>query len=236
MPAALVTGSAKGIGQAVLLSLAEKGYDVAVHYRSSRAEAESVAEEARRLGVRAVVLQADVSQESQATALVHEAHQALGGLDVLVNNVGNYHKEALETLQSTDWHAMFDSNLHSTFYTCQCAAALMRQAGAGRIINLGFAGAEVIVARPAIVAYHIAKTGVILYSKSLAKSEAKYGITVNVISPGVMDNSDSKPHSELPMQRTGKLSELCAALHYLLSPEAAYVTGVTLEIAGGWNL
>jgi 3-oxoacyl-[acyl-carrier protein] reductase len=216
MPAALVTGAAKGIGKAIATALAKDGYDLAIHYK-------------------AVSLQADVRQAEAATKLVEQAHTALGRLDVLVNNVGSYHNGPLDELSIETWHEMFDSNLHATFYTCRAAVKLMRAEG-GRIINLGYAGAEQLVARPRSVAYGIAKTGVILYSKALAVSEAKYNITVNVVSPGVMENSLSKPVSEIPLGRTGTLDELSAAIRYLISAEARYVTGITLEVAGGWHL
>ena len=131
---------------------------------------------------------------------------------------------------------MFDSNLHCTFYLCRAAVPFMRTAGRGRIVNLGFAGSEYLKARPSIAPYAIAKTGVILYSKALAQTVAKDGITVNVVSPVVMENSVAQPVSEIPLGRTGTLLELSSAVLYLASDEAAYLTGVTLEVAGGWNL
>ncbi len=236
-PAALVTGSATGIGRAIVLALAEDGYDVAVHYRRSRERAEEVAEAARAAGADAAVLQADVTVEEEATGLVDEAHVRFGRLDVLVNNVGDYHNGPLGELSSEVWHAILASNLHSTFYTCQRALPHLRAApGGGRIVNLGYAGAEMLKSRPNIAPYVVAKSGVILYTKSLALAEAARGVTANVVSPGVMENSDTKPLRELPMQRTGRLEELVAAVRYLVSPEAAYTTGVTIEVAGGWNL
>jgi NAD(P)-dependent dehydrogenase (short-subunit alcohol dehydrogenase family) len=233
---ALVTGSARGIGRAIALALAAEGLDVAIHYRRSGAEAREVAAAAEALGVRAVTLQADVTVEAEAHALVDAAAQALGGLRVLVNNVGNYHKGPLAELDAGTWHHMLDSNLHATFYACQRAVPIMRAAGGGRIVNIGYTGAELLKARPGIVAYQIAKTGVILYTKALARSEAAHGITANVVSPGVMENSVTQPMDEIPMGRTGTLDELVAAVRYLLSPPARYVTGVHLEVAGGWNL
>ncbi len=235
MPTALVTGSAKGIGKALALALAKEGYDVAVHYRSSRPEAEAVAAEAASHGVKSTILQADVTRPDEAQALVREAHEKLGGLDVLINNVGDYHRVALEEHKVEDWLEMFASNLHSTFYTSQAAVPLMRMGGGGRILNLGYAGAELLKARPGIVAYSAAKTGVILYSKALAKTEAAHGTTVNVLAPGIVENSVDVPNG-LPMGRTGRFEDLVAAALYLLSPEAAYVTGAVLEVAGGWNL
>ncbi|MDE0099655.1 MAG: bifunctional dihydropteridine reductase/dihydrofolate reductase TmpR [Truepera sp.] len=233
---ALVTGSAVGIGRALVLALAEDGLDVAVHYRDSREEAERVVGEAEGFGVRAIALQADVADPEKARGLVDAAAAQLGRLDVLINNVGNYHRGPLDTLDDKTWHAMFASNLHATFYTCQQAVPIMRALGGGRIINIGYAGAEYLKARPTIAPYQIAKTGVILYSKALARTEAETSITVNVISPGVMENSVTKPLDTVPSGRLGRLSELVAAARYLLSDEAAYVTGVTIEVAGGWNL
>lgn len=236
-PAALVTGSAKGAGRAMVLALAEAGYDVAVHYRLSRDEAEEVAATAAGFGARTAVLQGDVRIEEQARGLVDAAHAAFGRLDVLVNNVGDYHHGPLEELSGAVWRDMLASNLDSTFYTCQQAVGYLRSAaGGGRIINIGYAGAEQIRARPGIAAYGIAKTGVILYSKALATTLAADGVTVNVISPGVLENSVSQPLEEIPMGRLGRLSELVGAVKYLISAEAAYVTGVTIEVAGGWNV
>ncbi len=234
MAVALVTGSAKGIGKAFLLALAEDGYDVVVHYLNSKVEAEEVAKTAESFGVRTLILQADITQAEEAEQLVNESYQQLGSIDVLINNVGNYVHAPLNDFKVTDWHEMFDSNLHSTFYICQTAVPLMHKGG--RIINIGYAGSEKLVARPSIAAYGIAKTGVILYSKSLAKVEAKNNITVNIISPGVIENSISKPVEEIPMKRLGFLDEMVGAMRYLISEEAAYVTGVTIEVSGGWNL
>ena len=236
MAVALVTGSAKGIGKAIVLELASLGFDVAVHYHSSEQEAKKVAAKAQTKGVKALTFKADVTKESEATRLVEQTYEALGSLTVLVNNVGNYHKSELADHSSKDWRAMFDSNLHATFYTCQIAIPLMRKEGQGRIINIGFAGAEHLIARPITTAYSIAKTGVILYSKALAKAEAERGITVNVISPGVMENSETKPINEIPIGRTGKLGELTAAVRFLVSDDATYITGTTIEVAGGWHL
>lgn len=234
--AALVTGSARGIGRALVLRLAREGYDVAVHYRSSAKEAQAVAEEARSFGVTATVVRADVTDRAEATALVDEAAARLGRLDVLVNNVGAYHYGPLEDLEADTWHEMLDSNLTSTFHTCQRAAPLLRGSPQGRIVNVGYAGSDALSGRPGIVAYQIAKTGVLLYSRALAKREAPHGTTVNVLAPGVMENSVTKPRGEIPMGRPGTLDEIAAALAYLVSIEAQYVTGAFLPVSGAWNV
>ena len=236
MPAALVTGSAKGIGRALVLALAADGYDVAVHYRSSGDAAAGVASDAEAHGVRSVTLQADVTREGEAQGLVDRTVEAFGSIDVLVNNVGNYHHGPLDEVTSEVWHDMLASNLHASFYTCQRAVPRMRDQGHGRIVNIGYAGAELVRARPGIAAYAIAKTGVILYSKALARTEARHGITVNVVSPGIIENSLTQPVEEIPMRRVGELGAVVGAVRYLLSEDAAYVTGITIEVAGGWNV
>lgn len=236
MPTALVTGSAKGVGKALATTLAKAGYDVAIHYNRSQDAALELRAQLSGYGVRAIALQANITQAREAQNLIEEANTQLGRLDVLINNVGNYYKGPLNDVTPETWHAMLDSNLNATFYTCQRAIPIMRAQGYGRIINIGYTGAEHLIARPQVAAYSIAKTGVILYSKALAKDNAQYGVTVNVVSPGVLENSDSKPMDELPMGRTGTLNEFSSAVMYLLSEPAAYITGVTLEVAGGWHL
>lgn len=233
---ALVTGAAHGLGRAAVLALAREGHDVAIHYRRSRREAEAVRSEAEALGVRAVTVAGDLTDLDRASAVVSEAHEQLGGLAVLVNNVGNYVFRPLDELAFHEWEDMLGSNLSATFATCRTAVPLMRERGGGRIVNLGFAGAQNLVARPSIAAYAIAKTGVILLTKAIAKAEAKHGITANVVAPGVMENSTSLPHTEIPAGRPGRVDEAAAAILYLVSPAADYVTGQVLEIAGGWNL
>lgn len=231
---ALVTGSAKGIGKAILLALAREGFDVAVHYKNSELEAETTRQEAEALGVRSIKLQADVTQPEEAQRLVSAAASELGGLHVLVNNVGDYLKTPIEKCSPQEWQRMLDSNLNATFYVTQAAIPHMVRAGFGRVVNIGFAGAQNLLARPGITAYVIAKTGVILYSKALAKQLAPQGITVNVVSPGIAENSISKPIEEIPMGRLADLEELARAVLFFV--REGYVTGQVIEVSGGWNL
>jgi 3-oxoacyl-[acyl-carrier protein] reductase len=234
MKTALVTGAARGIGQAIALRLAQEGYSVAVHYHTSRLDAEQTCAELRALGVHAVALQADLRDAVAATALVQEAARELDGLGVLVNNVGNYIKKPLPELELTDWHEMLDSNLNCSFYTCHAALPIMRAQQFGRIINLGFSGAQNLQTRPEILPYTIAKTGVLLLTKAIAQAEAANGITANLVSPGVIENSVSKPLHLIPMGRLGKLEELAEAVWYFV--KESYVTGQNLEVAGGFAL
>jgi len=233
---ALVTGSASGIGRGIALALARDGYDVAVHHRRSAPEAEATRAEIEALGARAITLQADLTDRLAAAALVEQAHDELGSLAVLVNNVGNYVYRPLDELSLEEWDDVFATNLDATLATCRTAVPLMRSAGGGRIVNLGYAGAQNLVARPNMTAYAIAKTGVVLLTKAIARGEAANGITANVVAPGVIENSATKPLGEIPAGREGRIEEVAAAVLYFVSPGAAYVTGQVLEVAGGWNL
>ena len=233
---ALVTGSAKGIGRGIALELARNGYDVAIHYKSSKAEAEAFKLELEALGVKAVALQADVTQPLEAEKLVQDAASALGGLGVLVNNVGDYVRKPLIDLEIAEWHTMMDTNLNATFYTCRAAILIMRNQKFGRIVNIGFAGAQNLVSRATITPYVIAKTGVLLLTKAIAKAEAEHGITANVIAPGVIENSISQPLEQIPMKRLGTTLEVAQAVLFYLSETSNYITGQTLEVAGAWNL
>jgi len=233
---ALVTGSAKGIGRAILLALAQKGFDVAVHYHTSALEAEQTRQEAEKFGVRAIKVKADVTQVIQAQALIAAVVEQLGGLQVLVNNVGNYLKKPIDQTSPEEWQRLLDSNLNAPFYLTQAALPYLSQSGHGRVVNIGFAGAQNLLARPDITPYVIAKTGLVIYSKSLAQRLASRGITVNVVSPGVAENSLSKPLSSIPMGRPAQLEELARAVLFFVEEAGSYLTGQVLEVAGGWNL
>ena len=233
---ALITGAAKGIGRGIALALAEDGFDVAIHFRSSVTEAEEAAAAARLFDVRAITLHADLGDQRQAENVVLETAKQLGGLDVLVNVVGNYHRAPIESFPVDQWHDMFNTNLHSTFYTCQAAFPWLRKSTAGRIINFGFAGAQHQVVSMHTTAYSIAKAGIVTLTKAIAEQEASNGITANVIAPGVIDTSISQPIDQIPMGRLGTISDIVSAVRYFVSPEASYVTGQCLEVAGGWKL
>ncbi|WP_456829595.1 SDR family NAD(P)-dependent oxidoreductase [Deinococcus sp. UYEF24] len=245
-----MTGGAKGIGRGIALTLAAAGFDVVISYRGSKKEAAETVDALRALGGRADMLQADVTVPEEAERLVQGAHTQFlkqdgsvpggggpsgGGLGVLVNNVGNYVHKPLEELELAEWHEMFDSNLHSTYYTCRAALPIMRSAGYGRIVNIGYAGAQHLLARPGILPYAIAKAGVIALTVAIAKAEAGTGVSANVVSPGVIETSVSKPLREIPAGRLGTVAELSAeVLHFVQASD--YLTGQIAEVAGGWNL
>jgi len=239
---ALVTGSARGIGRRVIERLAGAGCDVAVHYRTRSEAAKALVAAMAARGVRAAAFQADVTVEGEVRALLEGVGDELGGLDILVNNVGDFLVKSIARIESAEWHAIIDSNLHSVFYCCRAALPMMRRAGWGRIVNGAWVNAEFAKSAPMTTPYEIAKTGVVTLSKSFAVEEAAHGITVNVVSPGVIDNSRLSPERrdatlrEIPVGRFGTPDDIAGAILYLVSDEAAYVTGANLTVGGGWHL
>ncbi len=237
---ALVTGSAKGIGKAIALDLAKRGFDVIIHYNRSAEIAEQTCQQAQSYGVNAVALQADITQPNLAQSLVEQAAEKLGGLSVIVNNVGDYARTEQPTSETSleDWHWMLNSNLNSAFYVTRAAIPYLKAAQGGRIVNFSFASAQNLIARSTNTPYVIAKTGIIIYSKSLAKELIKDRITVNVISPGVIENSTDVEEitPTLPTKRPATLAELTQSVWFLIQPESEYITGQILEVSGGWML
>lgn len=235
---ALITGSAVGIGKAIALDLASRNFDVAIHYRSSEEEAEKTCQEALDFGTEAFTLQADVTNPQEARKLVEKAAQGLGGLSVVVNNVGNYLEKITSQVSVEEWQEIINSNLNATFYVTQAALPHLRKAKWGRIINLGFASAQNVLARKNITPYVIAKTGIIIYTKSLAKGIIEENITANVVSPGVVENSIDLNNfiPKLPSKRPASFPELTDAVWFFVNPDACYITGQVLEVSGGWNL
>lgn len=232
---ALVTGAARRTGRALALGLARAGADVAVHYRSSTAEAESVVKEIQEMGRRAAAVRADLANAEQATRALQEAETALGPIEILVNNVGHIVWKTLDELSPQDWQASLDGTVTATWHMSRAALPAMRKRGYGRIVNILDADADALA--PVILAtpYKIGKTGALLLTKSLAKNEASHGITVNAISPGVLEDSEKKVALErIPAGRPGSYADLEGALLFLVSDKAAYITGNNLKVSGGY--
>lgn len=237
---ALVTGSARGIGRAIALDLASRGFDVTFHYNHSEAAALQACQEAQAYGVKAIALQADITDSDQAKSLVKNTVEQLGGLSVLVNNVGNYSQAENLTSQVSiqDWHEVLNSNLNATFYVTQAAIPHLKKLGSGRIVNFACASAQNLIARRVNTAYIIAKTGIIIYTKSLAKELIKDNITANLISPGIVENSFDVEEitPTLPLKRPATLREIVQTAWFFISPESEYITGQNIEVSGGWFL
>lgn len=239
---AIITGGAKGIGRAIGLDLAGAGWAVAFCYRQSEKEANETAAAIEEKGGEALAVRCDVSQPQAAEAFVREVEQKWNRVDALINAAGPYHRVNLLEESLEGWHEMFDNNLHPVFYLSRRVLPGMKARRWGRIINFSMANADQMTGQPYVTGHYIAKAGVLILTKSLAKLAAPHGITVNAISPGFI-RTGSAPESELapmvkniPAGYVGEVSDAVAAARFLLSEEARYVNGANLHLSGGWGI
>lgn len=233
----LVTGGAKGFGAAICKTLADQGYDILVHYRTSEKEALGVVEECRRRGVASKMLQADFSTYEGVIGFVNKIIENSLSVENLINNVGNFIVRSSLNTTSEEWIDLFQTNLHAPFVLIQSFIPSIKL-HKGCIINIGTAGAMDMRADAKYTAYTITKKSLYLLTKSLARELAGDQIRVNMVSPGELENSTSLPDDleKLPMKRAATLKEAARAVLFLLNKENSYITGQNIEVAGGYAL
>lgn len=238
---AIVTGSSRGIGSAIALSLAQYGADIVVNYHTNEHAAAEVVRQIQNLGRDVIAVQADVTLPEEAAGLITATTEQLGSVDILVNNVGDFFFKPLGAMDHSEWQHVLDSNLSSVYYLCHAVLPHMRKQGRGRIINIGLSPNYLVRGAPNVSAYSIAKTGVVILTRSLAVEEARHGITVNCVSPGLIDNGYLPPQQEewmrkrVPMGRLGQPEEVAEAVCFLASDKASYISGANLAVAGAWD-
>ncbi|MGC4093484.1 MAG: 2-dehydro-3-deoxy-D-gluconate 5-dehydrogenase KduD [Polyangiaceae bacterium] len=238
---ALVTGSATGIGRAIALALAEAGADVVCHGNSRPADA--VRDEIRALGRRSEALVGNLGERGTAQRLVEQSREALGSVDILINNAGTIRRAPAVEFSEEDWDFVLDVNLSSVFRLCQAAGRHMVAAGRGKIVNvaslLSFQGGITVPA------YAASKGGVAQLTKALANEWAPRGVNVNAIAPGYIrtdntaalqkDPTRSRQIGErIPAGRWGEPEDIAGAAVFLCSRAADYVQGHVLVVDGGW--
>jgi 3-oxoacyl-[acyl-carrier protein] reductase len=174
--------------------------------------------------------------------LVRKVEEAFGRIDALIVTAGPYHRVPLLEETVEGWREMFDHNLHPIFYLARAAAPGMMQRKWGRMISFSMANADQMIAQPNLTAHYIAKAGVLILTRTLAKVLGPHGITANAISPGFIA-SGSAPESELqamvkniPAGYVGRVEDAVAAVRFLLSDEARYVNGTNIHLSGGWGI
>ena len=232
----LVTGSARGLGRHLALALGLDRHEVIVHYRSSRTEAESVVRRIRQAKGCAHSVQADVTVPAEVQAMAETIREEVGGLDALVNNVGRFILKDLEELTIEEWNEQIDSTVSATYYVSKAVLPMLRESG-GRIINISDSGADRLSARPRSLPYYIGKTGVLILTRTMAVTEAPYGITVNAVLPGALENSDPLPGlARIPARRHGRFEDVEEAVRFLLGKGTGYISGSFIQVGGGWNL
>ena len=237
---AIVTGGSRGIGEAIAKRLAEEGAKVAVCASRSLDRARAVAGGIESRGGNALALQADVSNPADVTGLVKTVLDRWGGLDVLVNNAGIARDGLLMRLKPGDWDAVLDVNLKGAFLCMQAAVRPMMRARSGRIINIS--SVTGLMGNPGQAAYTAAKSGLIGLTKTAAKELASRGITANVVAPGYIptemteklpEDLKEKILEQVPLGAPGKPEDIAAAVAFLASNDAAYITGQVLVVDGG---
>lgn len=236
---AIITGSGKGIGRGIALRLAAEGTSVVINYLKDAASAQETLKQAQTAAPRSMSLQADVSKPEGAQHLIEQALQALGRVDILVNNAGPFLVKSLYDTEVDEWQRIIDGNLSSAFYCTKFVLATMRAQKGGNIINIGSLNVETTRGAPTTAAYNAAKTGLVVLTKSAARSEARYGIRCNLISPGFVETyaTSEADRRELPslvpLGSLGTPEDIAEAVAFLVSDRARYITGSVLNVHGG---
>ncbi len=241
---ALVTGGGQGLGYAIVEHLIEAGADVAIHYLSSETGARELKALAEKKGRRAESFRADLTKESEATALVNNAANLLGGLDVLVNNAGDLvQRRGIQEVDAAFWQQVMNVNVSSMLWVTRAAVPWLIKSGQASIVNLSsLAGRK--GGHPGSLVYSTAKGAVLSWTRALANELAPKGIRVNCAAPGLIlgthfhqthttDESARETISQIPLQRAGGPEDVARAVVYLASEFDGFITGATLDINGG---
>jgi glucose 1-dehydrogenase len=244
---ALVTGASSGIGKATALRLGREGAGVCVNYYSEheRADAEATVAAIESEGTKAVALRADVGDESQVEQLFANGHEQLGGIDLLVNNAGIEKQIALTDMRLEDWDAVLRTNLTGAFLCLREAAKLMGAGSGGVIVNIS--SVHEFIPWPGFAHYCASKGGMKMLMETAARELADKKIRVLNIAPGaiatpinkwVLDDPEARHavEEEVPLGRIGNADEIAAAVAWVASDEAAYITGTTIVVDGGMSL
>lgn len=237
---ALVTGASRGIGRAIALALASKGFAVALNYAGSHDAAEAVKKEIEDAGGKAFTVQGDVSKSEDVGRIFKTVKDEFGGLDVLVNNAGINRDALLIRMKESNWDDVIATDLKSDFLTTKAAAAMMMRKRKGSIINIS--SVVGIMGNIGQANYAAAKAGVIGLTKACAKEMAARNIRVNAVAPGFIETAmtDGIPEkiregmiASIPMGRMGQPEDIARAVCFLASDDASYITGQVLVVDGG---
>ena len=233
---ALVTASSRGIGREIAIRLADDVAAVAVHFKSNGQAAEEVVAEIKKKGKLGRAFPADLDKENEAASLVRAVEAEFGRVDILVNNYGPLISKPWQDATTEDWEAMFKGDFLSALYCLKAALPGMRLRKWGRIVNIGYSRVEHLGAFSMIAPYAVAKTALLILTRSAAVSEAKSGVTVNMVSPGLIEGGVMPGKKAVPDELIGKRMDVAEAVSFLASEKSARITGTNLIVAGAWKL
>lgn len=237
---ALVTGASRGIGRAIALRLAAEGANIAINYAGNTAKAEETKAAIEAAGGKAALFQADVSDSAQVEQMIASVLETFGSLDILVNNAGITRDGLLMRMKEEDFDAVLDTNLKGIFHVTKAVTKIMMKQRSGRIVNM--ASVVGIIGNAGQTNYAAAKAGVIGFTKSAARELAARGITVNAVAPGFIatDMTAAMPEkakeatlAAIPLRRMGTPEDVANAVLFLVSDQAAYITGQVVKVDGG---
>lgn len=237
---ALVTGASRGIGRAIALALAKAGATVVINYAGNVQAAESVKQEIESNGGKTMLVQADVADIDAVNDMIKRVSDTFGQIDILVNNAGITRDGLLMRMKENDWDAVINTNLKGIYHCTKAVAKGMMKQRSGRIVNM--TSVVGLTGNAGQANYAAAKAGVIGFSKSMAKELASRGITVNLVAPGFIDTDmtsvlPDKVKEEMikaiPLASLGKPEDVANAVLFLVSDQASYITGQTLNVDGG---
>lgn len=237
---ALVTGSSRGIGREIALQLARKGVNIAVNYAGNEEKAAEVVKEIKDLGVSAIKIQANITDETAVKSMVKEVISTFGNLDILVNNAGITKDNLLMRMKPEEFDQVMDTNLKGAFLCTKAVTRQMMKQKAGRIINM--ASVVGVTGNAGQANYTAAKAGLIGLTKSTAKELAPRNILVNAVAPGFIttdmtdmltDEQKSAILASIPLEKLGDPEDVAKVVCFLASEDAKYITGQTIHVDGG---
>lgn len=237
---ALITGAARGIGKAIAKKFAENGYNVVINYVSAKTDIKTLTKEFEDLGVKVLLVKADVSNKEEAEGLVNQTIEKFGKIDVLVNNAGITKDNLLMRMSEEDFEKVLDINLKGTFLITKFATKYMMKKRYGSIVNL--ASVVGVAGNAGQCNYSASKAGVIGFTKSIAKELASRNIRANAVAPGFIktdmtdvlsDNVKENINSQIPLKRMGTAEEVAKLVYFLGTAESSYITGQVINVDGG---
>lgn len=237
---ALITGAARGIGKAIAKKFAENGYNVVINYVSAKTDIKTLTKEFEDLGVKVLLVKADVSNREEAEGLVNQTIEKFGKIDVLVNNAGITKDNLLMRMSEEDFEKVLDINLKGTFLITKFATKYMMKKRCGSIVNL--ASVVGVAGNAGQCNYSASKAGVIGFTKSIAKELASRNIRANAVAPGFIktdmtdvlsDNVKENINAQIPLKRMGTAEEVAKLVYFLGTAESSYITGQVINVDGG---